>query len=161
VLIASFSTLQWDQTQLDLKLTMERNTFGVGAPLHTMMERKVIGQVRPPSLPSSLRARFLLKQALPLSLLHRSHLPPSASFSRFPPLIPSHLISQDFSMPGMGISNFHMDILSGNDESLRVDDFYKSQSSSSSSFIICPPSCLDHSLMLSPGLLEHRPRIRR
>ena len=36
---------QWDETRDNLKLTMQRNMFGLAAPLRTMMERKVVGQV--------------------------------------------------------------------------------------------------------------------
>lgn len=37
---------QWDETQRNWKLTMQRNTFGLGAPMRTMMERHFVSQVR-------------------------------------------------------------------------------------------------------------------
>lgn len=37
---------QWDDTQRQWKLTMQRNMFGMGAPMRTMMERHFVAQVR-------------------------------------------------------------------------------------------------------------------
>lgn len=36
---------KWDETRDNLKLTMGRNVYGMGVPLRTMMERKVISYV--------------------------------------------------------------------------------------------------------------------
>ncbi|KOS15387.1 hypothetical protein Malapachy_2061 [Malassezia pachydermatis] len=35
---------QWDDTQRQWKLTMQRNMFGMGAPMRTMMERHFVAQ---------------------------------------------------------------------------------------------------------------------
>ena len=36
---------KWDETRDNLKLTMQRNMFGLGAPIRTLMERRVVGHV--------------------------------------------------------------------------------------------------------------------
>lgn len=36
----------WDETQRRWKLNMQRDTFGMGMPVRTMMERKIAAQVR-------------------------------------------------------------------------------------------------------------------
>ncbi|UZJ54372.1 hypothetical protein CBS101457_003692 [Exobasidium rhododendri] len=33
---------KWDETRDNLKLTMQRNMFGLGAPIRTLMERRVV-----------------------------------------------------------------------------------------------------------------------
>lgn len=38
---------KWDETRDNLKLTMERNLFGLGAPMRTLMERRVVEHVSP------------------------------------------------------------------------------------------------------------------
>lgn len=35
----------WDATRDNLKLTMQRNIHGIGAPAHTLMERKIVSYV--------------------------------------------------------------------------------------------------------------------
>ncbi|KAL7413705.1 proteasome maturation factor UMP1-domain-containing protein [Mrakia frigida] len=35
---------EWDQTQLNLKMQMQRNAYGLGAPLRQLMDRKIVGQ---------------------------------------------------------------------------------------------------------------------
>lgn len=41
---------QWDETQREWKLTMQRNTFGLGMPMRTMMERKIVSHT--PHMPA-------------------------------------------------------------------------------------------------------------
>lgn len=36
---------QWDETRDGLKLTMQRNMFGMAAPIRTLMERKIVDHV--------------------------------------------------------------------------------------------------------------------
>lgn len=36
---------RWDETRDNLKLTMARNMYGMGAPIRTMMERKAVAYV--------------------------------------------------------------------------------------------------------------------
>jgi len=36
---------KWDETRDNLKLTMQRNMFGLGAPIRTLMERRVVEHV--------------------------------------------------------------------------------------------------------------------
>lgn len=38
------AALQWESTQRTLRLTLQRNTFGLGLPLRTMMDRKLVAQ---------------------------------------------------------------------------------------------------------------------
>lgn len=45
----------WEATQDNLKLTMQRNIHGIGAPAHTLMERKIVSYV-------SYRSRFTSMQ---------------------------------------------------------------------------------------------------
>ncbi|CCU97505.1 unnamed protein product [Malassezia sympodialis ATCC 42132] len=40
----------WDETQRQWKLTMQRNTFGLGMPMRTMMERKIVSHT--PHMPA-------------------------------------------------------------------------------------------------------------
>ena len=35
----------WDKTRDNLKLQLQRDVYGLGAPLRTMMERKIVGHV--------------------------------------------------------------------------------------------------------------------
>ncbi|CED83564.1 Proteasome maturation factor [Phaffia rhodozyma] len=35
---------EWEQTQFNLKLQMQRNAYGLGAPLRSLMDRKIISQ---------------------------------------------------------------------------------------------------------------------
>lgn len=35
----------WEATQDNIKLTMQRNVHGLGAPAHTLMERKIVSYV--------------------------------------------------------------------------------------------------------------------
>ena len=37
---------QWEATQDNLKLTLERNLFGMHAPMRRLMERKIVANVR-------------------------------------------------------------------------------------------------------------------
>lgn len=37
---------QWEATQDNLKLTMQRNAFGLHMPVRLMMERQIVGYVR-------------------------------------------------------------------------------------------------------------------
>ena len=41
---------QWDETRDNLKLTTMRNIYGVGAPIRTLMERRIVGHVSQASL---------------------------------------------------------------------------------------------------------------
>jgi len=43
-------SLQWESTQDNLKLTLERNVFGMGLPMRKLMERKLVTSVRIPWL---------------------------------------------------------------------------------------------------------------
>lgn len=36
---------KWDETRDNLALTMQRNLYGLGAPVRTLMERRVVEQV--------------------------------------------------------------------------------------------------------------------
>jgi proteasome maturation protein len=36
---------KWDETRDNLKLTMQRNMYGIGAPIRTLMERKIVEYV--------------------------------------------------------------------------------------------------------------------
>ena len=36
---------KWDETRDNLTLTMQRNMYGLGAPIRTLMERRVVEQV--------------------------------------------------------------------------------------------------------------------
>ncbi|CAD6980389.1 unnamed protein product [Tilletia controversa] len=45
---------QWDETRDTFKLTVMRNTFGIGAPMRVMMEREVIGHNPLHSSPNSI-----------------------------------------------------------------------------------------------------------
>lgn len=38
-------SIQWEETQDNLKLTMQRNLYGLHAPIRLMMERKIVGFV--------------------------------------------------------------------------------------------------------------------
>lgn len=40
----------WDETQRQWKLTMQRNAFGLGMPMRTMMERKIVSHT--PHMPA-------------------------------------------------------------------------------------------------------------
>ncbi|CAG8455701.1 2176_t:CDS:2 [Ambispora leptoticha] len=52
---------QWDQTQTNLKLTMERRIYGIHAPIRHLMERSIVSRVqRLPVLPSSNLALDIL-----------------------------------------------------------------------------------------------------
>ena len=62
---ASFHPVQnrlekWDETQRNWKLAVQRNTFGLGMPVRTMMERKLVAQVR---CPPARRTRSLAEPA--------------------------------------------------------------------------------------------------
>ncbi|CAG8601700.1 3831_t:CDS:2 [Ambispora gerdemannii] len=52
---------QWNQTQINLKLTMERRIYGIHAPIRHLMERNIVSKVqRAPILPSSNLALDIL-----------------------------------------------------------------------------------------------------
>jgi proteasome maturation protein len=38
--------LQWHETQDNLKLTLQRNIYGMHAPVRLLMERKIVSRVR-------------------------------------------------------------------------------------------------------------------
>ncbi|PWN93093.1 proteasome maturation factor UMP1 [Acaromyces ingoldii] len=80
---------QWDETRDNLKLTTMRNIYGVGAPIRTLMERRIVG--------------------------HNPH---------FPALHSTHVGG-----PRKGLSGLHLDILSGNDETIDPADFLPSDAS--------------------------------
>ncbi|SPO41849.1 related to UMP1 - proteasome maturation factor [Pseudozyma flocculosa] len=68
---------KWDETRDNLNLTMQRNLFGLGAPVRTLMERRIVS--------------------------HNPH------------------------FPTQGMSNLHLDILNGKDETLEPVDFLPSE----------------------------------
>lgn len=41
---------RWEETRDTLKLTMQRNMFGMAAPIRTLMERRIVEHVRAPVL---------------------------------------------------------------------------------------------------------------
>jgi hypothetical protein len=59
--------LQWDDTQDNLKLNLQRNVFGIHAPMRLLMERKLVARVRlrSPLSPPSLRSSLLQSPAVP------------------------------------------------------------------------------------------------
>ncbi len=38
--------VQWEETQDNLKLTMQRNVYGLHAPMRLLMERRIVADVR-------------------------------------------------------------------------------------------------------------------
>lgn len=44
---------QWEATQDSLKLNMQRNVYGIHAPMRHLMERKIVGFVSPARAPIS------------------------------------------------------------------------------------------------------------
>lgn len=38
--------MQWEETQDNLKLTLQRNLYGMHAPVRLLMERKIVSSVR-------------------------------------------------------------------------------------------------------------------
>lgn len=84
---------QWEATQDNLKLQMQRQLFGLHMPMRILMERKLVSQVR-----SVMRACIV----------------PHSS---------RHLCSQNSHMPALSQSNLHLDILMGRDEMLECPDF--------------------------------------
>ncbi|CAO1614214.1 unnamed protein product [Sympodiomycopsis kandeliae] len=78
---------KWDETRDNFKMTMARNMYGMGAPIRTMMERKIVS--------------------------YDPHFPAVHKY-------PGNGIGG--STRG-GLTEFHNDILNGNDESLSPHEF--------------------------------------
>jgi proteasome maturation protein len=45
VYVTEHDARQWQETQDNLKLTMQRNIYGVHAPIRLLMERKIVSRV--------------------------------------------------------------------------------------------------------------------
>ena len=54
---------QWEATQDNLKLTMQRNAFGLHMPMRTLMERKIVSRVS-----DVLRRAYAVKPRIPLTV---------------------------------------------------------------------------------------------
>jgi hypothetical protein len=53
--------IQWEETQDNLKLSMQRNIYGLHAPMRSLMERKIVADV---TLPFLCFASFLTSSYL-------------------------------------------------------------------------------------------------
>lgn len=60
---------QWEETQDNLNLTMQRNTFGLHAPIRLLMERELVQKVSPALHLQLARGRSLT----PFTLAEHSH----------------------------------------------------------------------------------------
>lgn len=117
---------QWDEVQENLHMTLQRNMYGLHAPVRQMMERQLVSQVR-----LAVRAppfRFGLTKTAPFTLQS-----------------PAPLSLGGFMRP----SNIHLDILTGNDETINFGDVLTGASR-------CSHRVLNHVLLMSRPIISLR-----
>lgn len=88
--------MQWEETQDNFKLNMQRNVYGLHAPVRQLMERSIVSFVS-------------------VTVLHRG----GASVAHA-------LSMQNPHMPTYRTTNVHLDILMGRDETVEPADFMTS-----------------------------------
>jgi hypothetical protein len=107
-----------------MKMTLQRNVYGIALPLRTMMEKNLVAEVR--SLPLLVHSRLTLMPDLTLDTIFTRFCCDCCSCNdapgrqtqdnHFPALTASEL-------PLGGSMNIHAEILAGTDESIDVGDF--------------------------------------
>lgn len=128
---------RWDETRDNLKLTVQRNIHGMGAPIRTMMERKAISYVSCNSM--TMWAGRVAEPSSCVAVDICAHTGPCCSRRAYTPSHDQPLQDPHFPalhrFPGNGIggstrggfSQLQMDILNGDDEVLKPNDFLPSE----------------------------------